>query len=102
MYEQRNEAKWIHEINETECKMAKLHMENETLKVQCKELRDSIKEIKAKNINLTTSQFTKHNDLIAQSLTSCPKISGVQIMPSYVTKCQMNLNLSKPSILGKP
>lgn len=102
MYEQRNEAKWKHEINETEWKMAKLRMENETLKVQCKELRDSIKVINAKKINLTPSQFTKHNDLIAQSLTTCPKISGVQIMPSHVTKSQMNPNLSKPSILGKP
>ena len=76
MYEQRNEAKWKHEINETECKMAKLSMENETLEIQCKELRDSIKDIKAKNINLTTSQLTKHIDLIAQSLTTCPTISG--------------------------
>jgi hypothetical protein len=82
--------------------MAKLRMENETLEVQCKELCDSIKDIKAKNINLTTSQLTKHIDLIAQSLTTCPTISGEQSVPSCVSKSQMNPNLSKPSILGKP
>jgi hypothetical protein len=102
MYEQRNDAKWKHDTYETECKMAKLRMENETLKVKCEELCDSIKEIKAKNINLTTPQFTKHNDLTAQSLTSYSKIPDTHIVPSYVSKSQTSLNLSKTSILGIP
>jgi hypothetical protein len=92
MYEQRNDAKWNHDTYETKCNMAKLRMENETLKVKCKELCESLKVINAENINLTTPQFTG----------SCPKIPGEHIVPSYVSKSQMSLNLSKPSILGKP
>ena len=77
-------------------------MENEILKVQCKELNDSINEIKAKDINLTTSQLTIHNDLIAQNLTTSPTIYDALSVPFCDTKSQMNPNLSKPSILGKP
>lgn len=102
MYEQRNDAKWKYYAYETNCKMAKLRVENENLKVKCNKLCESLKQINAENINLITPQFTKNNDFSVQSLTSCPRIPGEHTVPSYVSKSEMSLNLSKPSILGKP
>ena len=54
MYEQRNDAKWKYDDYETNCKMAKLLVENENLKVKCNKLCESLKQINAENINLIT------------------------------------------------
>jgi hypothetical protein len=38
MYEQRNDAKWKYNAYETNCKIAKLRVENENLRVKCNKL----------------------------------------------------------------
>lgn len=57
MHEKSNDAKVKHDINametksiELECYVAKLLKENESLKVQCKDLCDSIKVTKTKTV----------------------------------------------------
>ncbi|GJX53751.1 hypothetical protein Tco_0282120 [Tanacetum coccineum] len=68
-----NEAKVKHDIDvietiniELEHKVAKLLKENETLKKHYKELYDSIKTTRARNIEHTTSLIAKNDDFKAQ------------------------------------
>ncbi|GJR80395.1 hypothetical protein Tco_0151180 [Tanacetum coccineum] len=68
-----NEAKVKHDINvietiniELEHKVAKLLKENETLKKHYKEMYNSIKTTRARNIDYTTSLIAKNDDFKAQ------------------------------------
>jgi hypothetical protein len=72
MHEKSNDAKIKHDIDalesrnfELECNVAKLLMENETLKKHYKDLYDSIKEKKIKTIEQTTSLMAKNDELKA-------------------------------------
>lgn len=102
MYEQRNDAKWEYNVYETNCKITKLRVDNENLKVKCNILHESLKHTNTENINQTVSHLANYDDFSTLSLTACTKTPSMHTVPSVVSKCQMRLNLSKPSILGKP
>ncbi|GKE43668.1 hypothetical protein Tco_1470952 [Tanacetum coccineum] len=114
-----NEAKIKHDIDvietiniELEHKVAKLLKENENLKKHYKELYDSIKITRAKNIEHTTSLIAKNDDFKAQlqekgfaiaalknklrkltgNKSERPRISK----PRFASQVDVNNDLSKP------
>ncbi|GJV77268.1 hypothetical protein Tco_1508852 [Tanacetum coccineum] len=104
-----NEAKVKHDIDvieiiniELEHKVAKLLKENETLKKHYKELYDSIKTTRARNIDHTTSLIAKNDDFKAQLQEKGFAIAALKNELRKLTGNSVNTKFAKSSILGKP
>nr|GEU53049.1 hypothetical protein [Tanacetum cinerariifolium] len=103
------EAKVKHDIdvNETiniklEHKVAKLLKENETWKRHHKELSDSIKTMRAKTIEYTTSLIANNDDFKAQLQEKRFAIAALKNKLRKLTGNSVNTKFAKSSILGKP
>ncbi|GJT56905.1 hypothetical protein Tco_0991959 [Tanacetum coccineum] len=104
-----NEAKVKHDIDvietiniELENKVAKLLKENETLKRHYKELYDSIKTTRAKNIEHTTSLIANNDKFKAQLQEKGFAIAALKNELRKLTGNSVNTKFAKSSILGKP
>ncbi|GJT00479.1 hypothetical protein Tco_0821648 [Tanacetum coccineum] len=104
-----NEAKVKHDINvietiniELENKVAKLLKENETLKRHYKEMFDSIKTTRAKNIEHTTSLIANNDKFKAQLQEKGFAIAALKNELRKLTGNSVNTKFAKSSILGKP
>ncbi|GJQ97495.1 hypothetical protein Tco_0008634 [Tanacetum coccineum] len=104
-----NEAKVKHDIDvietiniKLEHKVAKLLKENETLKKHYKELYDSIKTTRARNIEHTTSLIAKNDDFKAQLQEKGFAIAALKNELRKLTGNSVNTKFAKSSILGKP
>ncbi|GJT03286.1 hypothetical protein Tco_0824455 [Tanacetum coccineum] len=104
-----NEAKVKHDIDvietiniELEHKVAKLLKENETLKRHYKEMFDSIKTIRAKNIEHTTSLIANNDKFKAQLQEKGFAIAALKNELRKLTGNSVNTKFAKSSILGKP
>ncbi|GJU73471.1 hypothetical protein Tco_1264876 [Tanacetum coccineum] len=104
-----NEAKVKHDIDvietiniELEHKVAKLLKENETLKRHYKEMFDSIKTTRAKNIEHTTSLIANNDKFKAQLQEKGFAIAALKNELRKLTGNSVNTKFAKPSILGKP
>ncbi|GJX01214.1 hypothetical protein Tco_0185127 [Tanacetum coccineum] len=104
-----NEAKVKHDIDvietiniELEHKVAKLLEENETLKRHYKEMFDSIKTIRAKNIEHTTSLIANNDKFKAQLQEKGFAIAALKNELRKLTGNSVNTKFAKSSILGKP
>ncbi|GJS66985.1 hypothetical protein Tco_0681549 [Tanacetum coccineum] len=104
-----NEAKVKHDIDEIETinielqhKVAKLLKENETLKRHYKEMFDSIKTTRAKNIEHTTSLIANNDKFKAQLQKKGFAIAALKNELRKLTGNNMNTKFAKSSILGKP
>ncbi|GJV50403.1 hypothetical protein Tco_1440615 [Tanacetum coccineum] len=104
-----NEAQIKHDIDvietiniELEHKVAKLLKENETLKKHYKELYDSIKTTRARNIEHTTSLIAKNDDFKAQLQEKGFAIATLKNELRKLTGNSVNIKFVKSSILGKP
>nr|GEV46434.1 integrase, catalytic region, zinc finger, CCHC-type, peptidase aspartic, catalytic [Tanacetum cinerariifolium] len=109
VHEKSNEAKVKHDINVTETinielehKVAKLHKDNETLKKHYKDLYDSIKVIRTKTIEQTTSLIAKSDEFKAQLQEKGFTIAALKNELRKLTRNSVNTKFAKPSILGKP
>ncbi|GJS67443.1 retrovirus-related pol polyprotein from transposon TNT 1-94 [Tanacetum coccineum] len=93
----------IETINiELEHKVAKLLKENETLKKHYKELYDSIKTMRAKTIEKTTSLIAQNAEFKAQLQEKGFAIATLKNELRKLTGNSVNTKFAKPSILGKP
>ncbi|GKA34178.1 hypothetical protein Tco_0720607 [Tanacetum coccineum] len=104
-----NEAKVKHDIDvietiniELEHKVAKLLKENETLKRHNKEMFDSIKTIRAKNIEHTASLIANNDKFKAQLQEKGFAIAALKNELRKLTGNSVNTKFAKSSILGKP
>ncbi|GJY17129.1 hypothetical protein Tco_0388620 [Tanacetum coccineum] len=104
-----NEAKVKHDIDvietiniELEHKVAKLLKENKTLKRYYKEMFDSIKTTRAKNIEHTTSLTANNDKLKAQLQEKGFAIASLKNKLMKLTGNSVNTKFAKSSILGKP
>ncbi|GJU76042.1 hypothetical protein Tco_1273112 [Tanacetum coccineum] len=104
-----NEAKVKHDIDvietiniELEHTVAKLLKENETLKKHYKELYDSIKTTRAKNIEQTTSLIAKNDEFKAQLHEKGFAIAALKNELRKLSGNSVNTKFAKQSILGKP
>ncbi|GJU58711.1 hypothetical protein Tco_1236477 [Tanacetum coccineum] len=104
-----NEAKVKHDIDvietiniELEHKVAKLLKENETLKRHYKEMFDSIKTMRAKNIEHTTSLIANNDKFKAQLQEKGFAIAALKNELRKLTGNSVNTKFAKSSILGKP
>ncbi|GJR48494.1 hypothetical protein Tco_1316597 [Tanacetum coccineum] len=104
-----NEAKVKHDIDvietiniELEHKVAKLLKENETLKRHYKEMFDSIKTTRAKNIEHTTSLIANNDNFKAQLQEKGFAIAALKNELRKLTGNSVNTKFAKSSILGKP
>ncbi|GJY74286.1 hypothetical protein Tco_0478717 [Tanacetum coccineum] len=104
-----NEAKVKHDIDvietiniELEHKVAKLLKENETLKRHYKEIFDSIKTTRAKNIEHTTSLISNNDKFKAQIQEKGFAIAALKNELRKLTGNSVNTKFAKSSILGKP
>ncbi|GJX00551.1 hypothetical protein Tco_0184464 [Tanacetum coccineum] len=104
-----NEAKVKHDIDvietiniELEHKVAKLLKENETLKQHYKEMYDSIKTTRARNIEHTTSLIAKNDDFKARLQEKGFAIAALKNELRKLTGHSVNTKFAKSSILGKP
>ncbi|GJX14502.1 hypothetical protein Tco_0206260, partial [Tanacetum coccineum] len=104
-----NEAKVKHDIDvietiniELEHKVAKLLKENETLKRHYKEMFDSIKTTRAKNIEHTTSLIANNDKFKAQLQEKGFAIVALKNELRKLTGNSVNTKFAKSSILGKP
>ncbi|GJR05981.1 hypothetical protein Tco_0528965 [Tanacetum coccineum] len=104
-----NEAKVKHDIDvietiniELEHKVAKLLKENETLKRHYKEMFDSIKTTRAKNIEHTTSLIANNDKFKAQIQEKGFAVAALKNELRKLTRNSVNTKFAKPSILGKP
>ncbi|GJV15081.1 hypothetical protein Tco_1360404 [Tanacetum coccineum] len=104
-----NEAKVKHDIDvietiniELEHKVAKLLKENKTLKRHYKEMFDSIKTTRAKNIEHTTSLIANNDKFKAQIQEKGFAIAALKNELRKLTGNSVNTKFAKPSILGKP
>ncbi|GJW21933.1 hypothetical protein Tco_0032555 [Tanacetum coccineum] len=102
-----NEAKVKHGIDvietiniELEHKVAKLLKENETLKKHYKEL--SIKKMRAKSIEHTTSLIAQNAEFKAQLQEKGFAIAALKNELRKLTENSVNTKFAGPSILGKP
>ncbi|GKB02480.1 hypothetical protein Tco_0830569 [Tanacetum coccineum] len=107
--EKGNEAKVKHDIDvietiniELEHKVAKLLKENETLKRHYKEMFDSIKTTRAKNIEHTTSLIATNDKFKAQIQEKGFAVAALKNELRKLTGNSVNTKFTKPSILGKP
>ncbi|GJR13386.1 hypothetical protein Tco_0796038 [Tanacetum coccineum] len=93
----------IETINiELEHKVAKLLKENETLKRHYKEMFDSIKTTRAKNIEHTTSLIANNDKFKAQIQEKGFAVAALKNELRKLTGNSVNTKFAKPSILGKP
>ncbi|GJW64871.1 hypothetical protein Tco_0116755 [Tanacetum coccineum] len=93
----------IETINiELEHKVAKLLKENETLKRHYKEMFDSIKTTRAKNIEHTTSLIANNDKFKAQLQEKDFAIAALKNKLRKLTGNSVNTKFAKSSILGKP
>ncbi|GJW59293.1 hypothetical protein Tco_0106024 [Tanacetum coccineum] len=104
-----NEAKVKHDIDvietiniELEHKVAKLLKENETLKRHYKEMFDSIKTTRAKNIEHTTSLIANNDKFKTQLQKKGFAIAALKNELMKLTGNSVNTKFAKSSILGKP
>ncbi|GKC36864.1 hypothetical protein Tco_1049248 [Tanacetum coccineum] len=104
-----NEAKVKHDIDvietiniELEHKVAKLLKENESLKRHYKEMFDSIKITRARNIEHTTSLIAKNDEFKAQLQEKGFAIAALKNELRKLTGNSVNTQLAESSILGKP
>ncbi|GJY36559.1 hypothetical protein Tco_0421937, partial [Tanacetum coccineum] len=104
-----NQAKVKHDIDviktiniKLEQKVAKLLKENETLKRHYKEMFDSIKTTRAKNIEHITSLIAKNADFKAQLQEKGFAIAALKNELMKLTGNSVNTKFAKSSILGKP
>ncbi|GJS33916.1 putative reverse transcriptase domain-containing protein [Tanacetum coccineum] len=104
-----NEAKVKHDIDvietiniKLEQKVAKLLKENETLKRHYKEMFDSIKTTRAKNIEHTTSLIANNDKFKAQLQEKGFAIAALKNELRKLTGNSVNTKFAKSSILGKP
>ncbi|GKB67509.1 hypothetical protein Tco_0928921, partial [Tanacetum coccineum] len=104
-----NETKVKHDIDvietiniELEHKVAKLLKENETLKKHYKEMFDSIKTTRAKNIEHTTSLIANNDKFKAQLQEKGFAIAALKNELRKLTGNSVNTKFAKSSILGKP
>nr|GEU63358.1 retrovirus-related Pol polyprotein from transposon TNT 1-94 [Tanacetum cinerariifolium] len=109
MHEKSNEAKVKHDIDvietiniELEHKVARLLMENETLKKHYKDLYGSIKVTRTKAKEQTTSLIAKNDEFKAQLQEKGFTIAALTNELRKLTGNNMNTKFAKPSILGKP
>ncbi|GJV25671.1 hypothetical protein Tco_1378366 [Tanacetum coccineum] len=103
MAEVKHDMDVIETINiELEHKVAKLLKENETLKKHYKELYDSIKTMRARNIEHTTSLIEKNDDFKAQLQEKRFAIAALKNELRKLTGNSVNTKFAKLSILGKP
>ncbi|GJW62284.1 hypothetical protein Tco_0111619, partial [Tanacetum coccineum] len=99
----KNDIDAIETINiELEHKVAKLLKENETLKRHYKEMFDSIKTTRAKNIEHTTSLIANNDKFKAQLQEKGFAIAALKNELRKLTGNSVNTKFAKPSILGKP
>ncbi|GJT83206.1 hypothetical protein Tco_1057548 [Tanacetum coccineum] len=87
---------------ELEHKVAKLLKENETLKRHYKELSDSIKIMRAKTIEYTTSLIAKNVEFKAQLHEKGFSIATLKNELRKLSGHSVNTQFKKSSILGKP
>ncbi|GJX53259.1 hypothetical protein Tco_0281628 [Tanacetum coccineum] len=93
----------IETINiELEHKVAQLLKENETLKRHYKEMFDSIKTKRAKNIEHTTSLIAKNDEFKAQLQERGFEIAALKNELRKLTRNSVNTKFAKSSILGRP
>ncbi|GKA63521.1 hypothetical protein Tco_0763127 [Tanacetum coccineum] len=85
-----------------EHKVAKLLKENETLKRHYKEMFDSIKTTRAKNIEHTTSLIANNDKFKAQLQEKGFAIAALKNELRKLTRNSVNTKFAKSSILGKP
>ncbi|GKB58832.1 hypothetical protein Tco_0915018 [Tanacetum coccineum] len=104
-----NQAKVKHDIDvietiniELEQKVAKLLKENETLKRHYKEMFDSIKTTRTKNIEHTTSLIANNDKFKAQLQEKGFAIAALKNQLRKLTRNSVNTKFAKSSILGKP
>ncbi|GJX41853.1 hypothetical protein Tco_0256843 [Tanacetum coccineum] len=104
-----NETKVKHDIDvietiniELEHKVAKLLKENETLKRHYKEMFDSIKTTRAKNIEHATSLIVNNDKFKAQLQEKGFAIAALKNELRKLTGNSVNTKFAKSSILGKP
>ncbi|GJZ31921.1 hypothetical protein Tco_0576968 [Tanacetum coccineum] len=104
-----NEAKVKHDIDvietiniELEHKVAQLLKENETLKRHYKEMFDSIKTTRAKNIEHTTSLIANNDNFKSQLQEKGFAIATFKNELRKLTGNSVNTKFAKSSILGKP
>ncbi|GJS86212.1 hypothetical protein Tco_0752753 [Tanacetum coccineum] len=104
-----NEAMVKHDIDvietiniKLEHKVAKLLNENETLKRHYKEMFDSIKTTRAKNIEHTTSLIANNDKFKAQLQEKGFAIAALKNELRKLTGNIVNTKFAKSSILGKP
>ncbi|GKB85771.1 hypothetical protein Tco_0958043, partial [Tanacetum coccineum] len=107
--EKGNEAKVKHDIDvietiniELEHRVATLLKENETLKRHYKEMFDSIKTTRAKNIEHTTSLIATNDKFKAQIQEKGFAVAALKNELRKLTGNSVNTKFTKPSILGKP
>ncbi|GKB44792.1 hypothetical protein Tco_0889734 [Tanacetum coccineum] len=107
--EKSNKAKVKHDIDvietiniELEHKVAKLRIENKTLKRHYKELSDSIKTTRAKTIEHTTSLIAQNAEFKAQLQEKGFAITALKNELRKLTRNSVNTKFAKSSILGKP
>ncbi|GJZ76460.1 hypothetical protein Tco_0641132 [Tanacetum coccineum] len=107
--EKGNEAKVKHDIDvietiniELEHRVATLLKENETLKRHYKEMFDSIKTTRAKNIEHTTSLIATNDKFKAQLQEKGFAVAALKNELRKLTGNSVNTKFTKPSILGKP
>ncbi|GJW36263.1 hypothetical protein Tco_0059183 [Tanacetum coccineum] len=107
--EKSNEAKVKHDIDvietiniELEHIVAKLLKENETLKKHYKELYDSIKTMRAKTIEHTTSLIAQNAEFKAQLQEKGFAIAALKNKLRKLIGKSANTKFAKPLILGKP
>ncbi|GJX72391.1 hypothetical protein Tco_0309562 [Tanacetum coccineum] len=99
----KNDIDAIETINiELEHKVAKLLKENETLKRHYKEMFDSIKTTRAKNIEHTTSLIANNDKFKAQLQEKGFAIAALKNELRKLTGNSVNTKFAKSSILGKP
>ncbi|GKD68040.1 hypothetical protein Tco_1322130 [Tanacetum coccineum] len=93
----------IETINiELEHKVAKLLKENETLKKDYKDLYDSIKVMRTKTIEQTTSLIAKNDEFKAQLQEKGFAIVALKNELRKLTGNSVNTKFARTSILGKP
>ncbi|GJV46391.1 hypothetical protein Tco_1430927 [Tanacetum coccineum] len=98
----KNDIDAIETINiELEHKVAKLLKENETLKRHYKEMFDSIKTTRAKNIEHTTSLIANNDKFKAQLQEKGFAIAALKNELRKLTGNSVNTKFAKSSILGK-
>ncbi|GJR13383.1 hypothetical protein Tco_0796035 [Tanacetum coccineum] len=91
IYPVYNEDEWL-----------ELLKENETLKRHYKEMFDSIKTTRAKNIEHTTSLIANNDKFKAQIQEKGFAVAALKNELRKLTGNSVNTKFAKPSILGKP